>query len=307
MCSVSSSAEPQGGEARAADRAVIAAFLFSALLAGGNGVGIRFSNRELDPVWGAGLRFVLAAGLMWMLVAALRPSLPRGRALGGSAVFGLLNFGGAFALAYVALVELHAGFGQILLALVPLVTLLLAVLQRQERLRVVAVAGALIALTGVALMSQAPLEDSVPPLSLLAVGGSILCIAQAAVLVRRLPPVHPVAMNAIGMSAGAAALILASAVLGESFELPGQEETWLAVAYTVVAGSVAVFLLYLFVLEHWAASRAAYVFVLIPFVTVALSAWLDDEPVGSGLVVGGLLVLAGVYVGALREPVAETG
>jgi drug/metabolite transporter (DMT)-like permease len=40
--------------------------------------------------------------------------------------------------------------------------------------------------------------------------------------------------------------------------------------------------------------------VIIPFVTVVLSAWLDNEPVGVGLVLGGLLVLAGVYVGALR-------
>ena len=34
--------------------------------------------------------------------------------------------------------------------------------------------------------------------------------------------------------------------------------------------------------------------------TVALSAWLDDEPVGEGLLVGGVLVLVGVHVGALR-------
>jgi drug/metabolite transporter (DMT)-like permease len=54
------------------------------------------------------------------------------------------------------------------------------------------------------------------------------------------------------------------------------------------------------VLRYWAASRAAYEFVLIPVVTVALSAWLDDEPVGMGLGFGGLLVLTGVYVGALR-------
>jgi drug/metabolite transporter (DMT)-like permease len=40
--------------------------------------------------------------------------------------------------------------------------------------------------------------------------------------------------------------------------------------------------------------------VLIPFVTVLLSAWLDQEPLGVGLLLGGLLVLAGVYVGALR-------
>jgi hypothetical protein len=40
--------------------------------------------------------------------------------------------------------------------------------------------------------------------------------------------------------------------------------------------------------------------VLIPVVTVLLSAWIDDEPIGAGLVLGGLLVLAGVYAGALR-------
>ena len=73
----------------------------------------------------------------------------------------------------------------------------------------------------------------------------------------------------------------------------------------VIAGSVGVFLLYLYVLRHWPASRATYAFVLIPFVTVLLSSWLDDEPVGAGLVLGGLLVLAGVYVGALRPPERE--
>ncbi|MCC2629644.1 MAG: hypothetical protein K0S14_3294, partial [Thermomicrobiales bacterium] len=37
-------------------------------------------------------------------------------------------------------------------------------------------------------------------------------------------------------------------------------------AYLVVIGSVVVFLLYLVVLRHWAASRASYGFVIIPFV-----------------------------------------
>jgi drug/metabolite transporter (DMT)-like permease len=62
-----------------------------------------------------------------------------------------------------------------------------------------------------------------------------------------------------------------------------------------------VFGLYVFVLRHWPASRVSYEFVLIPVVTLALSVWLDDEPVGSGLVVGGLLVLGSVYLGALRS------
>jgi len=284
------------------ERMTFAAFITGAVLAGGNGVSIRFSNRELAPLWGAGLRFSLAAALLLAAMVALRQTFPRGRALTGAFLYGLFNFGAPFALAYYALVRLHAGFGQTLLALVPLATLLLAVIQRQERLRVAAVAGTLLALAGVIVMSRAPVGASVPLLSVLAALGSALCFAEAAVLVRRFPRVHPVTMNAVGMTTAAALLVTGSMLAGEPLMLPRRAATWAAVGYLVVVGSVVVFVLYLVVLRHWAASRAAYAFVLIPFVTVVLSAWLDDEPIGVGLVLGGLLVLAGVYVGALRPP-----
>jgi drug/metabolite transporter (DMT)-like permease len=187
----------------------------------------------------------------------------------------------------------------------PLATLLLAVVQRQERLRVAAVVGTLFALAGIAVMSRAPLRGSVPLLSLLALLGSALCFAEAAVLVRRFPSLHPVAMNAVGMTAGGALLVVESMVAGDPLVLPQRAATWAAVGYLVVVGSVVVFVLYIVVLRYWSASRAAYTFVLIPVVTVVLSWWLDDEPVGAGLVLGGLLVLASVYVGALRPALVE--
>jgi drug/metabolite transporter (DMT)-like permease len=282
------------------ERVALASFVAMSVLAGGNAVAIRFSNRELDPLWGASLRFALAAALLLMAMAALRLAVPRGRAFFGAVVYGALTFGAAFALAYYALVEIHAGFGQTLLALVPLATLLLAIAQRQERLRAGAVIGALIALMGVAVMSQAPLRESLPLLSLLAALGAALCFAEGAILVRWFPPVHPVTINAIGMATGAGLLAVGSVLVGEAISLPERDETWAAIGYLVAVGSVVVFVLYVVVLRYWAASRAAYEFVLIPVVTLVLSAWLDDEPVGIGLVFGGLLVLAGVYVGALR-------
>jgi drug/metabolite transporter (DMT)-like permease len=243
---------------------------------------------------------LLAAVLLLVVMAVLRSAPPRGRALTGALLYGVFNFAGAFALAYYGYVRVHAGLGQTLLALVPLATLLLAVAWRQERLRVAAVVGTLLALAGIAVMSRAR-REAVPLLSLLALVGSALCFAQAAVLVRRFPRLHPVVTNAVGMAAGAALLVAGSVVAGESIVLPRRAATWAALVYLVLFGSVAVFVLYVVVLRYWAASRAAYVFVLIPFVTVVLSVWLDDEPVGAGLVLGGLLVLAGVYVGALRS------
>jgi drug/metabolite transporter (DMT)-like permease len=282
------------------ERLTLACFLGSALLAGGNGVCIRFSNRELPPLWGAGLRFSLAAVLLLGVMAVLRLPVPGGRALTGALLYGALNFGAAFALAYYALIRLHAGLGQTLLALVPLATLLLAVAQGQERLRAAAVIGTLLALGGVAVISQGSLSVSVPLGSLLAAVASAVCIAQAAVLVRRFPAVHPLTMNAVGMTTGAVLLLAGSVLAGEPRLLPQRAATWVALVYLIVVGSVVVFVLYLVVLRYWAASRAAYGFVLIPFVTVLLSAWLDQEPLGVGLLLGGLLVLAGVYVGALR-------
>jgi len=149
-------------------------------------------------------------------------------------------------------------------------------------------------------MSRGTLRETVPAASLVAALGSALCVAQATVLVRRFPPVNPVAINAVGMTVGAAILLAGALVRGESFALPERAETWTAIAYLVVVGSGVVFVLYLFLIGRWGASRAAYTFVLIPVSTVALSAWLDAEPVGLPLVFGGVLVVAGVYLGALR-------
>ena len=288
-----------------AARFALPAFVAQAVLAGGNAVGIRFSNRELAPLWGGGVRFALAGLLLLAVMAVLRLGFPRGRALTGSLLYGLLNIGVGFGLIYYGLVRVHAGLGQTLLALVPLATLLLAVAWRQERLRASAAVGTLLALAGVAFLSRDPLRAAVPLPSLLAVVGGAVCFAQALVVVRHFPRVHPVTMNAVGMTAGAALLIVGSFVAREPHVVPRDGQTWAALGYLVVIGSILVFLLYLFVLRYWTASRASYSFVLIPFVTVLLSAWLDDEPLGVGLLIGGLLVLAGVWFGALRGPPAK--
>ncbi|MFD4142990.1 MULTISPECIES: DMT family transporter [unclassified Streptomyces] len=284
------------------NRTALATFAAACVLGAGNAVGVRFSNRELDPLWGAALRFGAAALVLLVIMASLRLERPRGRALAGAVLFGVLNFGVTFALAYYALVRIHAGLGQTILSLVPLVALLLSVAQRQETFRALAAVGTVLAVTGVAVVSQAPLQESVPVLSFLAVLGAVFSFAEAAVLVHRLPAVHPVTMNAVGMAGAAVLLFAGSAAAGDDWHLPERAVTWWALAYLVLAGSVATFVLYLQVIKNWGPSRAAYVFVVIPVITILLSARLDDEPLTVGLLLGTPLILLGVYLGALRKP-----
>lgn len=270
-------------------------------------MGIRFSNREMGPLWGACVRFTLAAVILFAVMAVFRLSLPRGRALVGAMLFGALTVGISFALLYYALLGLQAGRVQTLLALVPLATLLIAVAERQEELRLRALVGALFAIAGIVVLTNAPdLQGSVPPLAVLATLGSVLCAAQGGVLVRAFPPVHPVTMNAVAMATGAVLLLFGSVLTKEPQVVPKSSETWLALGFLTVIDSVLVSLLYLVVLRYWDASRTSYIFVCVPVVTTALSAWLDDERLTAGAVIGGLLVLAGVYVGALRRGAAPT-
>ena len=284
------------------DRVGFGLFAAYSILAGGNAVGVRFSNRELDPFWGATFRFGTAALLMLLLMVLLGHRMPRGRALAGAAIYGLLAFGGAFAFAFYALVQLEAGFGQILLSIVPLVTLLLVAIQKVERLRGISLVGALVSLTGVVLMSGLSFEGTLPIPSILAGIGSAFCFAQASITIKRFPQSHPIVVNAVGMTTGAIFLGLLTAISGDEVALPQQADTWWAVVYMVLVGSVAVFSIYVALLERWEASRANYGFVVIPIVTVLVSAWLLDEPITLGVILGGALVLAGVYYGALRQP-----
>ena len=94
-------------------------------------------------------------------------------------------------------------------------------------------------------------------------------------------------------------LLVASLVAGESWLLPTTAGMWWAFAYLVLGASVGAFLLYVFVLNRWTASGASYGFVLVPLVTVALATTLAGEQISWLFVLGGVLVLAGVWVGAL--------
>jgi drug/metabolite transporter (DMT)-like permease len=98
---------------------------------------------------------------------------------------------------------------------------------------------------------------------------------------------------------GAGGVLLGLSVAGaEPWALPATSATWLAMAYIVLAGSVVLFGLYLFAIRRWTASGVSYVTLLMPLVTVPLAAALLGETITLGFVVGSLVVLVGVYVGA---------
>lgn len=289
-----------GGDHGTNDSVTVTVFAAAVVLASGNAVAVRFSNYELDWLWGAALRFLFAAVLMVTVMTLRRQPWPRKAQLRGAAAFGALSLAGTFTLTYWALQTIQAGLSQTLLALVPLATLLIASAIGQERLTTRGITGALLAVAGVAAVAWQPAASPVPVSAVLAMLGAVVCMAGGTILVRRAPSIDPIAMNATGILVAAGLLSAAALTTGRQLTLPTQSETWVAVLYLAVVGSVVVFSLQLVVLRRWSASRANYGFVLIPPLTILLSACIDDEPIGPGLLFGGTLIAAGVYLGALR-------
>jgi drug/metabolite transporter (DMT)-like permease len=293
------------GTDRAPDRLALGAFTGAVFIGGSNYVAIRFSNRELDPLWGAGLRFALAAAVFGLLVAALQLSFPRGRALVLVATYGLLAFGAAYGCLYWAMQEVPAGIAAVVLALGPLLTLLLAVVHGMERLSGRALAGALVAIAGSLVIFFQPSSIAFGWGSFALLGVAALCASESVVVSKLAGRQHPVMMNFLGMSVGAVVLLIVAGAAGERLALPADGETQFALAY-LVGATVGLFLLVLFVVQRWTASATSYIFVLMPVIAVALGALVADEAIAVTTIVGGAVVCAGVYVGAARRsPVSQ--
>jgi drug/metabolite transporter (DMT)-like permease len=280
------------------DRRILLAFAGVVLLAGTNIVAVRFSNRELDPFWGAGVRFLGASSILWALVAAGRHPIPKGRDLRGALVYGILSFTVAYAFFYWGSQEVPAGLGGTIMASVPLLTVMFAAAHRLERLRLRGVLGAVIALMGIALMSSGALAGDVSLLSVLAVVVAAAAAAESGIVLKLLPSSHPVVTNAIAMSVGAVLLLVLSLVAGESWRPPESPSVWGALIYLAIA-SPFLFMLVVYVIQRWTATGASYQFVLFPIVSVLGGALLLGEDITSSLLLGAPLVLLGVYVGAL--------
>jgi drug/metabolite transporter (DMT)-like permease len=283
------------------DRSTLAAFGVLVVLVGANPVAIRFSNRELEPFWGGGVRFTVAALLFWAIVRGRGLPVPRGPGLAGAALYGALGIGAFFALAYWGLVRVNAGLAGVIFATVPLLTFFFALIQGLEPFRWRALAGGLVVVAGIAVVFGDQIRADVPLAGLLSLLVAALCAAETNIVVKRLPSIDPVVTNAIAMTVGAILLLAISFVSTERHVLPTRAATWTALAYLVTFGTVGLFLLFLFVLKRWLASSVAYEFVLAPFVATALGAWLLDESFTLLAVVGAALVLVGVYIGALSH------
>ena len=269
------------------------------LLASGASVAVRITYGELAPFYSGAARFALAGLIFWVLLFIRKVPFQRGQAMLGAALCGTLSVGLAFTFIAWGLVETPASTYQVLMALVPLLTIFFAFLHGVERIRWQGLLGSLLAVGGIAVVVGGARGGGLSLPHVLAIIAGAACLSEAGVIAKKFPRSHPIATNAIAMTIGAFILGTISLIANEPWVIPTQVNTWLAFGYLLVFVTVIVFLLYLYVLGRWTASGTSYGFVVTPLITIVIASSMAGEQITLTFVAGGVLVLAGVLVGAL--------
>lgn len=289
---------------------VLAAMLSSAM--GGLAVGAtRYLAGAVDPLaigaFRFGIGFLLLCPLLLLQPASRRWPRPADRPK--TIALGLLFFALFPILFNASLRYTTAARGALALSTLPLLTMAVAALLREEALTARKSIGVLIAMAGVALALLTKL-DSIPPEAwrgdLLMVGAA-LCMAFYSVwsrpLIRRCGALP---FTTLAMAAGAGCLLLLAAWRGSfasasQFGLP----QWLAVGYLGLFGGAIGFLLWAFALARTTPTLVAVSVTVNPVAAAWLGARLLGEPIAWNLVLGLAAVLAGIAIASgSRRPAA---
>jgi drug/metabolite transporter (DMT)-like permease len=281
------------------DNGVIKPILFALLcfIWGSTWLVIKVGYGELGPFTIAAVRFLVAGAILVPLVPLFGAPWPRGRTEWFLVVWvGVVLFGADYGLIYWGEQWLDSGLTAITFAILPVMTSVAAHFYLStERLTAQTLVGTALAFAGVvALFADRLAIDRSQTWPMLAILASAACATAANLATKRHGrTLHPVSLNATAVLTGAAILFVAAYVAGEHVRFPTDAETWSAVLYLAVVGSVFTFLVYFWLLKTWSVTTLSFIAVFTPLVAVLLGFVFRAERPTPWTGLGGVLILGG--------------
>ena len=273
-------------------RLIITALLILAW--GSTFTSIKIALEGCPPLVLAATRCLVGGGLLALvaLAAGRRPGLRSN--LGPYAVLALLNVVGFFGLQVLAIDHLDSGYASLLLYLQPVITVLLARPLLGDPLGPARVVGALTAFAGVAVVSLRH-DGEVSSYGIALAVATAVCWSLGTIAVKRTASrVEPLWAVALPLLSGGILLAAAAAVAG-SDGLDLTPRVGAAVVWTTLVGTALAWLLWMHLVTTGEVGRVAVSIFLVPVVAVVLGWLLLDEQLGWPLVVGTVMVCAGVF------------
>jgi drug/metabolite transporter (DMT)-like permease len=262
---------------------------------------ISIGNDVLPPVWAVTLRLGFAAPILALLTRLTGQSLPRGRALQAAVLYGLCQFAIDLPLLYWGEKYIPSGLSAVLFGTIPLTSALFAHAFGLERINPIKLAGAVVAIGGVAVIGSGSRGGTTHLLGVLAVLASATTAALGSIFLKRGPRQSAFGANAVGCAVGFAFCLPVSRLMGESWVVPPSAAAWFSIAYLTLAGSVGAFALVAWLIQRWPVTRVAFISVVIPVVATFLGVVVRHEPLTPSSLGGSVLVMAGLGIGITAD------
>jgi drug/metabolite transporter (DMT)-like permease len=249
----------------------------------------------------AGIRQLLGGIFYIIYFSAKGKAFPRGKQWLPVIILSFLNFFLSNSLSTWGVKYISSGLGAIIGAVFPLWMVIITLISGTSKLNKKAVTGFLIGFAGICIIFYDHLHDFLNPefrfgifLSVLGTlswaFGTIYTKDQAAAF-------NPYFSIGLQMVISGIALTVITQVTGENIPLKQiQVESWIAIAYLAIFGSVLSFMAYLYALQHLPTQQVSVYAYINPVVAVLLGTLLFNEKLNAFIAVGGTVAIIGVYL-----------
>ncbi len=274
-------------------------FFFLGLIWGSSFLWIKIALREVGPFTLVFFRVLFATFGLVFYFFILRRKLNL-RAWWIFLVIGFFNVAFPFVLISWAETNISSGLASILNSTVPLFTMLVASLFfKDDRLTVVRVIGLVVGFSGVFILMSDRMVDNTQghTLGIIAMLVAAACYGASSVFARRVGHYVTPEDHSLGQMAAGLLFITPAMLIAEPpFTMPAITTTWIALAWLGLIGSFVAAVIWFNMIYEIGPSRTSMVTYVFPLVGVLLGVIVLNEQLSWHLYVGGLLVLAGIYI-----------
>jgi len=288
--------------------AILLALFSLYVIWGSTYLGMRIALETLPPFLMAGVRFVVAGGLLYGVLRLRGEAPPERKQWGGAAIMGvlLLVCGNGFLAVGQQRRWISSGVSAVVVTTMPLWVALMssaaAWIARQRGRDAVTVApsrgewaGLVIGFGGAALLHIGGALQASPG-GILLVLLSPFCWALGSVWSRSLPLPKGLMASAAQMLAGGVAMLVLGVLLGEQVPEAPSTRSLLALVYLTAFGSIVGFSAYSYLLRATRPAIATSYAYVNPIVAIALGIWFGGEEATATTWLAAIVVIAGVVI-----------
>lgn len=274
-------------------------FAMLCLIWGSTWLAIKIGLEELPPFKFAGVRFLIASALLFLLVRIKGLSFPRGRSEWLTMlILSIFMIGLPYGLVFWGEQYIPAGLAAVLNSTIPLFVALFAHLTLPgERLSLITLLGLILGFGSVVVI----FSDKLAPVAEnalwgeLALLGSAVSYGFATVFARSKTLSHnPIVTVTVQMFCGAIMLLAAGFIVERQAQFTISPCSVGALLYLAIVGSALAFVAYFWLIKQMEATRISLVAFVTPVIALLLGWILLDELITPRILIGAGLVIIGI-------------